>query len=257
VQTINNVPASDIYTEALTLGPTPTTEKIVYLVANNAAIVQFANASRDKTVQEWGPEILITPTTGEIQRVQGMRFRNAVAGSPTSIVAQLIQPDDVVPVGGTPFTSLLTPQGSISPVGSAVIVARGTRAAVVSTVGTTFATGADVLAGDLAFTADGVSNYMLEVSARGWIANVVGQYVQMEVKLDGADYGSMALKVSEAAPLLAQTLEARAYIAAPASGAHTINARILVSGGGATGQIAAGAGGPLTDLPVLVTLTQM
>ena len=113
---ISNQATQDNYVDALTLGPVASAQKIAYLVANNAAIVQVAGHSDDKTIQPWGDEILVTPTTGEFQRIQGMRFRSAVPGSPAQIVAQLVEPNDPVPVGGTPFTQILTPSGSITPV---------------------------------------------------------------------------------------------------------------------------------------------
>lgn len=112
--TLNNVLVQDTYQDALTLGPVPTCQKIVYLVANAAVIAQLAGTDPSLTTQEWGPELLITPQAGEFQRLQGVRFKNAQAGVPARVVAQLIQPDDPVPVGGTPFTQSLTGAGGIS-----------------------------------------------------------------------------------------------------------------------------------------------
>jgi hypothetical protein len=120
VLTLNNVATQDKYVEPLTLGPIPSAQKIVYLVANNAAIVQLAGHSDDKTIQPWGDELLLTPTTGEFQRIQGMRFRSAIAGAPAQIVAQLVEPGDPVPIGGTPFTAALSPSGTITPGNSSV-----------------------------------------------------------------------------------------------------------------------------------------
>lgn len=114
---ISNLPTADGYTEALTLGPVPTTEKIVFLIANASVICQVAGSSKAGTIQPWSDEILLAPETAEFQRVQGIRFRSAVPGTPARIIAQLIEPDDPVPVGGQPFTSVLNASGGIAGIG--------------------------------------------------------------------------------------------------------------------------------------------
>lgn len=113
--TLNNVATQDTYVDALTLGPVPTCEKVIYVVANASVIAQVAAKSDDKTTQPWGAEILVTPQVAEFNRLQGIRFRSAIPGSPAQIVAQLIEPGDVVPVGGTPFTAVLAATGGITP----------------------------------------------------------------------------------------------------------------------------------------------
>jgi hypothetical protein len=111
--TLNNVATSDGYTDALTLGPVPTTEKIVYLVANAAAVVQVI--PKGATIGAWSDEMLISPQAAEFTRVEAIRFRSAVPGAPARVIAQLIEPRDPVPVGGQPFTSNLSPTGNVTP----------------------------------------------------------------------------------------------------------------------------------------------
>lgn len=121
--TINNQPTQDKYVEALTLGPAASAQKVAYLIANNAVLVQLAGHSDAQTIQPWGDELLLTPTTGEFQRIQGMRFKSAVPGQPAQVVAQLVEPGDPVPIGGTPFTQNLSSTGTISGGGGAVDLA--------------------------------------------------------------------------------------------------------------------------------------
>jgi hypothetical protein len=115
VLSLSNVATSDGYTAACTLGPVPTAQKIVYLVANNSAVMQIAG--RGSTEQPWSDELLVSPTVGaEIQRVQGVRFRSAVPGAPARIIANLIEPDDPLPFGGQPFTGILSGAVAQAPV---------------------------------------------------------------------------------------------------------------------------------------------
>lgn len=193
--TINNVQTQDKYVDALTLGPVATAEKISYLVANNAAFVQLAGHSPDKTIQPWSEEILITPTTGEFQRLQGMRFRSAVPGSPAQVVAQLVEPGDPVPIGGTPFTQSLTGSGSISPVGSvtrvnalpaspvdlqliSLVVAPDTEWLLIYNASTGYW---DYLGGpplSFSFSLGGVAfNTLTQIAASGWYYNNVGAQI--------------------------------------------------------------------------------
>jgi hypothetical protein len=118
---LNNVTTTDSY-EDCELGPVPTAEKVLYLVANNPVLAQAAPTAPSKTVQPWGPDILITPQSAEFQRTQGMRFKSAVSGSPAQVIAILIEPGDILPIGGTPFTGALTPGGSVTPGGGNVQV---------------------------------------------------------------------------------------------------------------------------------------
>lgn len=111
--TLNNISVGDKYTGAATLGPTPTCQKIIYLVANASVFAQVVPAAPSMTQGDFAtqPEILLTPQAAEFQRCQGIRFRNAVGGQVARIIAQLIEPDDVIPVGGTPFTLSLSAAG--------------------------------------------------------------------------------------------------------------------------------------------------
>jgi hypothetical protein len=113
VLALANVPTSDGYTTTATLGPLPTAQQLVYVVANASAFMQLAPLSASGTQEDWLPEILVPPTSNVIARVSGARWRSAVPGSPAQIVAQLIQPDDPAPGAGTPFTSTLATSGAV------------------------------------------------------------------------------------------------------------------------------------------------
>lgn len=130
-------------------------------------------------------------------------------------------------------------------------IAYGKNTGAVSTSGTTFATGADILASPLSFTADGVRDYILKVFGPRWYNASAAANSIVEANLDGADAGRIGLFTSATAGA-ATPLSAAALLVAPAAGAHTINARLLVGGGTAT--IQGGAGGLVTELPISVTL---
>lgn len=114
---LNNVATSDQYTTACTLGPAPSAYKVVYLVANASVIAQTKPyVPSSFTEMAWGPEILITPQGAEFDKCCAIRFRSAVPGTPAQVIAQLIEKEDPVPVGGTPFTAVLSGTGVIAPV---------------------------------------------------------------------------------------------------------------------------------------------
>jgi hypothetical protein len=111
VQTVSNIATADGYTAACTLGPIRTAEKISYLVANNSAVMQVAG--HGSTEQPWSDELLVNPSGGELYRVQGARWRSAVAGQPARIIANLVTPDDPLTVVGQPFTGFLAASGGV------------------------------------------------------------------------------------------------------------------------------------------------
>lgn len=128
-----------------------------------------------------------------------------------------------------------------------------TRVTNVSTSGTTFAAGADLLATPLSFTSDG-SSYLLRVMAVGWFNNTGGQTNVLRINLNGADAGSFASNYfatgTQSAPLTVAGV-----VVTPSAGSHTINARLTVGGG--QGTVLAGAGGAGLNTPLLVTIEKI
>jgi hypothetical protein len=128
------------------------------------------------------------------------------------------------------------------------------KTASVSTAGTTFAAGADVLAAALTFTADGVSTYRVRIEADAWGTNTASDGVQARLNLDGADGGFMAigslLGANQQLPLNGS------LIIAPAAGAHTVNVRLTALVGG-TATISGGAGGAGAHAPIVVSIERL
>lgn len=129
------------------------------------------------------------------------------------------------------------------------VIAQGTKTANVATTGTTFATGADVLAAPLSFTADGSSNYVVSVFATDWFCNAAG-VLTLSLNLDGADAGQIA--VASPGTGNAASLGATTMLISPSAGTHTVNARLIVSTG--TGTIEGGSGGAGAKRPILVAV---
>jgi hypothetical protein len=132
------------------------------------------------------------------------------------------------------------------------VIAQGTKTANVATTGTTFATGADVLAAPLSFTADGSSNYVIRVEATDWFAAPAG-VLNVNLNLDGADAGGIS--VASPGTGVAASLGASTILLSPSAGTHTVNARLFVtSGSGSTGTIEGGSGGAGAKRPILVSI---
>jgi hypothetical protein len=115
--TIDNLATSDGYTDALTIF-SELSHRLAFVVANASVRAQFRPAKSEALghAQPFAnvPEVLITPTSGTIDRISGVRFRSAVTGSPARIIAQLVEPADIFPGSGLPFTQVLTAQGGVS-----------------------------------------------------------------------------------------------------------------------------------------------
>lgn len=133
--------------------------------------------------------------------------------------------------------------------GGTGIVAYGTRTTNQTTVGTTYAAGADILAAAVSFTADGHSDYVIRASGVGFgaSASVNGQ---LWLNFDAAQRGLMqsTFTAGQVMPVAAS-----AVVFAPAAGAHTVNVRMVVSAA-ATGTIFAGNGTGTNFQPFLVTV---
>lgn len=123
-------------------------------------------------------------------------------------------------------------------------LAVSTRNANVTTTGTTFAAGTDLLSSAIEFTATGNNSYILRVHSPEWFISVAGN-IFLHLNLDGADQTSFAAATSPTGPL-----NGVAYIATPAAGEHSVNARLVVSTG--TGTVAGASASSL--LPIVATL---
>lgn len=113
--TLNNITTQDNYINALQLGPAAEAKQVSFVVANAAVFAQLAPHSASKVEQEWGQEILITPSTGAYTNIQGMRFRSAVPGKPAQVVAQLTLPADPLPLGSSVYSASLSAGGGVTP----------------------------------------------------------------------------------------------------------------------------------------------
>ena len=131
-------------------------------------------------------------------------------------------------------------------------IAYGKATANVTTTGTTFAGGADLLASALNFNADGSSDYILKVSAVDASHSVSTAYWYLHANLDGADAGFFS-QVQSPAANSGMPVAARALIVAPSAAAHTLNVRVRGGTAGTT-TIVGGAGGANTAMPIVVTL---
>jgi len=132
------------------------------------------------------------------------------------------------------------------------LVARTTFTSSVSTSGTTFATGANLLPSSLAFTGDGTTDYFVQLFARQWSnTGASGTHNRMSVNYDSADAGIVA-DYAFAGSGFSGSLVASAVLAAPTAAAHTVNFRLFVSAG--TGTVSVGAGGAGQSMPGVALL---
>lgn len=134
---------------------------------------------------------------------------------------------------------------------SGVRLAHGTNSSAISSAGTTFAAGTDLLGSALSFTASGTDSYIVRASATDWFNTVSGQNNVLRLNLDGADAGFMAIFTapgnSFSAPMNGWA------VFTPSAGAHTVNVRLGVLAA-STATVNAGAGGAGVRFPILVTL---
>jgi hypothetical protein len=129
------------------------------------------------------------------------------------------------------------------------VLAFGTNPNTVSTAGTTFGTGANLLPANITFTADGVSSYVVQALAGAWYSTTGTASVNLSLVLDGAQsvfMGSAYVPANQApVPFAYQG------VVTPAQGSHTVNVRLYCSAG--TAKVLA-----LTDFsaatPILVTV---
>ena len=127
-----------------------------------------------------------------------------------------------------------------------------TRTANVATAGTTFGTGADLLASDISFTANGSLSYIVRVSAASWQNTLSGGANFLYLKYDGAQAGEMAVINCPGVSFNVPFAVAPLYLITPAAGTHTVNLRLVVNSG--TGTVVGGAGGAANAVPITVTI---
>lgn len=120
----------------------------------------------------------------------------------------------------------------------------GKRTTSVSTVGTTYAAGADVLASPLSFTADGSSDYLVTL-ATPQLTNP--GIITFAFNLDSAEAGVFTIVGNSE-----QIPTTRGILLAPSAAAHTLNVRFFVSTG--TGTLAAGVGGTTNNVPIVLSI---
>lgn len=112
---LDNIETTDVFANALTL-ESKFGGRLVYVVANQSAVARFRPLVEigGSDTAAYGPEVLLTPQSSFIDKISGVQFRSAVAGSPARIVAQLSEPGDILPASGTPFTGTLAASGDVS-----------------------------------------------------------------------------------------------------------------------------------------------
>lgn len=126
-------------------------------------------------------------------------------------------------------------------------LAYGTNTNQISTTGTTFATGADLLAAALQFMATGTKSYIVRVFAPAW-NNSGANTNNLNLNLDGTNAGIMA---GSTAGGIAIPCMGMAFFT-PSAGSHSVNVRLTVSAG--TGFVYGGAAGAGANFPILITL---
>ncbi len=116
---IDNLETADVYSRELTL-ESKFGGRLVYVVANASARARFRPLLEHggSDTAEYGPETLVTPQSTFIDKISGVQFRSAIAGTPARIVAQLSEPGDILPASGTPFTQTLAAAGGTTGVPS-------------------------------------------------------------------------------------------------------------------------------------------
>lgn len=119
---IDNLETQTAYVRELTL-ESNFGGRLVYVVANQSAIARYRPLGDQAGSAEgaaYGSEILLTPQSSFIDKISGVQFRSAIAGSPARIIAQLSEPGDILPASGTPFTSVLSAAGGVAGVTTAL-----------------------------------------------------------------------------------------------------------------------------------------
>lgn len=189
---IDNQPTADDYSSALTL-ESRFGGRLVYVIGNASVRARFrpwVEIGGSETA-EYGPETLLTPQTGTIDRISAVKFRSAVAGTPARVIAQLSEPGDILPAAGTPFTQTIAASGGVSLVGELAYVERTTDQAI--TVAATEAAPLTILTLP-SVTFDGATTVLLELFFSDGVFSVGagGNRVGFNLWDAGADLGRLA-----------------------------------------------------------------
>lgn len=113
---INNEATADDYSAALTL-ESDFGGRLVATIANASVLARFRpippDAGPGQAAAPYDQEQLVTPSTFQIDRLSGVQFRSAVAGTPARVVCSLSEPGDILPNAGTPFLQTLQASGGV------------------------------------------------------------------------------------------------------------------------------------------------
>lgn len=152
---INNEQTTDDYRAALTLESLRLSKqdvqaegggRLAFTVANASVVARFRPLYDKSAVSaEYGPEQLVTPSTGTIDNISGVKYRSAVAGAPARVIASLSEPGDIVPSNAVPFGQTIAPSGASSGVLVTNLTALLAAAVAISAINTPFDSAAIVL----------------------------------------------------------------------------------------------------------------
>jgi hypothetical protein len=148
VLVINNVATTDDYSSALTLDSLHLSRqdvaaggggRLAFTVANASVVARFRPLyDRASAAAEYGPETLVTPSTGTIDNISGVKYRSAAVGVPAQIIATLSEPGDVIPSNANPFTGQIAAGGGFTPPGTVTAITGHVSAAGAILAGTGF-----------------------------------------------------------------------------------------------------------------------
>lgn len=256
------IAVGDSFSNALTLGPAAGVSQITFSVLSpNAVIVQcykYTNRAHTEWVLEPFTRVFAGQSIGVIlKNCAGIRIANATPGLASVVIGQLDYPTDIELAGGLITSANISATGNIVLSQSGLIVAFGFHFAPVNTGGNNFAGGADMLSpSPLAFTADGVSNYLVTVAAASWQLNALNHAAEAHINFDGTDAGQLAQMVSVIANV-GETFIGEGVLLTPAQGPHTVNVRAWADSAGDTLTIIGGPGGAGQRGPIIVKVIQL
>lgn len=251
--TIANKPTADDYTAELTM-ESELGGRLVYLVANQSVAARFRPLVEHggSGAAEYGPEQLLTPQSGVIDKISAAKFRSAVAGSPARIIAQLTEPGDILPAAGTPFTQSLSATGSVSGLAGTELAYNEFTADV--TVGNVNEGSAATVVTATAIVGDGLTAVIIEFFAElveGPVSGNTHNGMIFVLYQDGVSIGllgqvDVSLPAGNARAMCFAHLRRRMI---PAAGSRTYSIRAFPSVPIAGGAVRAGAGGSGNRVP--------
>jgi len=113
------VATGDAYTDATTIGPAPAVKQITFSVlGGNSVLVQYwryTNQERGQWTFEPVEEVYVGQSIGVVlTNCAGVRFRSAVTGLSTTVIAKLSYDDDILASGGAISGVAINSDGTIS-----------------------------------------------------------------------------------------------------------------------------------------------